>query len=778
MHFPIVLRRVFAAATAAAAAGLPGGCRSQAPETPTTTSTAGASESVESPADQSEAAAPVPTGGERVTLADLAKGTPPEKLTPQTSGPGVVVCEPVAPSAKAGDFAAGCGRWLHLVLGGHGEMGQTPLWSALERGRRELGKPNLRLAPPDAFRLAGMVGATHVVTGTRTGDALRFQLHDARSRRAVGAPVVVAGSETQIVAGLPEAARLLARRLGVGTPQVPPSVGLAPDALARIGSRPAFPERPLPADEGEALRKLAPQSLLAELTFLNATIPPREGALPRTELRTLASLGKNNCLVLGEIGRIDASVLVPLESDLRRERRRFPRNYALAHAEVWLQRARRDYAAERSAAEAAVRSAPRNPEAWLSLAWTLSSAADAVRRGRLTVQIAREEGAALDRVYGQWLQAAQRSTELDPSFGTAWLRLATAATFAGERQTAENAFWKAERLKKGDAEVLSWGLQMFHPKWGGSRNDLARIAGMAASQTYPTPGQSLEVAQNLEDTGFPDRARELRERAHNDSRALVAKNPDDPLAHSWLASALQKTGRAEEAVEQFRAVVLLRPGDAGAHYDLGRILDDLDRHDEAMQAYREALRLNPSHPRAHYDLGWNLKNAGQLDEAEKELRAALRNAPEFAEAYLVLGDVYYLRGNKDAALPEYEKAVRLHPAFPEAWERLCSLYSNKKQGDRAVQAGRQVVLYRPENSVAYGNLSNAYIVAGRFEEGVEAARESIRLAPQSGLGYQNLGESLIGLGRKAEARAAWEKVLTLDNGDIARAAREMLDRYP
>ena len=56
----------------------------------------------------------------------------------------IVVCEPVAktPNAAVADFGAGCARWLFFTVGGRPELGQTPLWSDVERAPSEMGVPN------------------------------------------------------------------------------------------------------------------------------------------------------------------------------------------------------------------------------------------------------------------------------------------------------------------------------------------------------------------------------------------------------------------------------------------------------------------------------------------------------------------------------------------------------------------------------------------------------------------------------------------------------------
>ena len=50
-------------------------------------------------------------------------------------------------------------------------------------------------------------------------------------------------------------------------------------------------------------------------------------------------------------------------------------------------------------------------------------------------------------------------------FDKAWLERAKAATFAGQLEEADHAFWTAARLNPNYFELLWWGVQMFQPKW-------------------------------------------------------------------------------------------------------------------------------------------------------------------------------------------------------------------------------------------------------------------------------------------------------------------------
>src|SRR5205807_8581268 len=94
-----------------------------------------------------------------------------DRLTPVMSGPGVLVAEPVAAGGRdeLANFGAGCGRWLHLIIGGQGEFGKTPLWSDNEITWTGLGRNDLRLTRADLATLSKRpslsLGITYLALG-------------------------------------------------------------------------------------------------------------------------------------------------------------------------------------------------------------------------------------------------------------------------------------------------------------------------------------------------------------------------------------------------------------------------------------------------------------------------------------------------------------------------------------------------------------------------------------------------------------------------------------
>ncbi|MBV9851746.1 MAG: hypothetical protein JO250_18915, partial [Armatimonadetes bacterium] len=451
------------------------------------------------------ATAPVP--GEAAP--DAPPPSPPPQaleapLPPLTSLPGsvgIVVCEPVpkAADAAAVDFGAGCGRWLFFTVGGPPELGQTPLWSEVERARMELGKSDLRLALPDAVRLGGALGVTHVAVGTIAGSAahctLSYQIWAVPHGRAVGGPFVVAGTQAQVLARLPALARQMAHHLGVAAPRVPAAVGARPADVVLAGQVPWGPEETPNSAQAAALQSLSARWPLAALLALNTGLRGDQ-KLPFVA-NALLTQAPDNPLGYAQLGYVQPAALRPYSAVLAAYRRRFPNNYALAHADVWWGRESKNPQAEHTAALQTARDAPRNPDAWLTLGYTLSDEAARVRKGRTVGMISAQEWQYLDTVYARWLAAVSRAARLDPRYGRAWARIAEAATFDGQSAIADRAFWNALRWDPDHADVYGWGLEMYQEKWGGDPMTLAKVAGLAAADHYPTVGEAVSVADDL-----------------------------------------------------------------------------------------------------------------------------------------------------------------------------------------------------------------------------------------------------------------------------------------
>lgn len=733
----------------------------------------------QSSGDDTSGAAPAP-GAETAT-----QGTPLDQLSTQASSPGLVVCAPVAGGAAA-QFGTGAARWLDFTVAGLPQMGQTPLWAGRDRAQTEMKRSNLALTPADAAKLAGIVGVPTVAVGTLTGSpvnlTLSYQLLHFPGGKAVGAPLTLTGTQAQITAQLPALARQMAARLAVPTSALPGAVGLSPAELSFLGSLPLYTDNGLPAAQSKPLLALATKAPLARFFAMN-TVGDSIDDRWRAEAKLLQGQQPVNALVWAQIGRSGPSLLATNFAPLAHLRRTYPKNALFAAATTWTQRSRQQMGAERRAGEQAVQNAPRSPDAWLSLGWTISQQASHLRYARVAGAISNREWAILKPLYQDWYFAEAQAARLDPLYGTAWNRLAEAAAFAGRPRAADQAFWKNVELDPNNPAIYGWGLQMYQQKWDDNPQQLNRLVQTLITLPYPTVAQGLYAAQMLKDNepepnAYKSDIQTLVTALLARTQQAIAKNPGDAQAHYDQAVALGLLGRPSKAVTEYQNVVLLRPKDAAAYEDLGNAYDVLSQPASAVSAYRQATRLAPGSARVLCSLGKNLKQMAQFSQAQAVLRRAIKIAPRYAEAHYTLGMALFAQGQQAKGLLEMQEAVQLNPASPYAQTELCLMLDMQGQYHQALAAGEQALTMTSGNYMVMDDMADAYLHLKQWDNSLEMSRMALEVNAGDPVAHQNLGEAYIGQGKRAEAREEWNKVLTLGDERMAKSARAMLAKYP
>jgi tetratricopeptide (TPR) repeat protein len=728
-----------------------------------------------------------PKAPAKAEAAPLTQWTPAEQLSPVGSGAGLVVSEPVATQADAttADFGAGCGRWLHLTVSGQPALGRTPLWSSWERAKTELGQSDLRLTLPDAERLASILGVTHVATGQISGGAgrctLTYQLWVVPSGKAAGAAIRVTGTQAQVVAQLPQVARRLAAQIGIPQARLPASVAAQPTDMGFLGRLPWYADT-LPTTSLRRLQGLSARLPLASLFLVN-TSGLLSGAQWDVAVKALLAHNPDNPLIWAQIGYSSPGLVHAAYAQLARDRQAFPQNYLFAATDTWVQRKFQQANAERRAAEQTVRDAPRNPDAWLTLGSTISEEGQRLRLGRFANDLSPREWAFLNTVYPQWLYAVSRSAQLDPLFGKAWERTAQAATFAGQARLADQAFWKNVALAKNNLDAYGWGLQMYQDKWYGDASKLHQVAHALATIPYATVTRGLDAAKMLkeneqEKNQFRDDRLALLNSLLARTQQAIAHSPGDAQAHYDQAVALDMAGRRSEAIMEYKNVVLLRPSDPDSYLNLGDVYDQAEMTGLAVAQFQQAVRLSPNSALAHYDLGWDLKHGQHFPEAEKEMRQALRLSPSYAEAHYGLGQVLLGERRNTEAAQEMRKAADLNPFFVDAYDRLCVLLDQQGRYGESLAVGRHAVQISPRDNTTMDTMADDYLHLHDWNHSIQMSQSALQIEAGDAIAHENLGEAYIGQGRTAEAHDEWNTVLTLDHGDVAKAARDMLAKHP
>jgi tetratricopeptide (TPR) repeat protein len=224
----------------------------------------------------------------------------------------------------------------------------------------------------------------------------------------------------------------------------------------------------------------------------------------------------------------------------------------------------------------------------------------------------------------------KEATAKDPSFATAYARLAEAYMNAGETQEAEAAVERARMLSERAALPLA---------------ERYRIHATAAlvKEDYETAVKSYEELTKL--------------------------YPHDPDLQMSLAQSLRELGKLKEAIAAFKRCLMIDPGFGAALISLGRTQVAAGDNEGAIASAQEALAGgqfkgdDEATGMIHSVLGVAYRETGQLDQAEENLKASLELRRKVGDkrgqavTLTNLAQVYDLRGQPDRALDQLKRAL-------------------------------------------------------------------------------------------------------------------------
>jgi eukaryotic-like serine/threonine-protein kinase len=279
----------------------------------------------------------------------------------------------------------------------------------------------------------------------------------------------------------------------------------------------------------------------------------------------------------------------------------------------------------------------------------------------------------------------KRALEIDPDFAAAHTQLSTVYGSLGESAPSEEharaAYARKDRVSERERFLITY---QFHDRVTGDQLEAARTLSLW-KQTYPrdfVPANALSLVFNR--LGFFERAVE-------EGKEALLRQPDHPFPLSNLAYAYRGLGRYDEARKAAQRAVDLKVETAPTR----RLLYTLDLYENHPEAAEDHIRWAKDRPR-EFDLlsaraQW-LAWQGRLREARGDYEQVIelaerRDFPEVAAGYrahLALTEALYgnlgaaraaaeasLSGGRDssataAALPRFRAAAALALAGAES----------------------------------------------------------------------------------------------------------------
>ena len=182
---------------------------------------------------------------------------------------------------------------------------------------------------------------------------------------------------------------------------------------------------------------------------------------------------------------------------------------------------------------------------------------------------------------------------------------------------------------------------------------------------------------------------------------------------------------------------------------------------EAIAPLRNAAQLEPSNAIIHHDLGLACLEVGRISDAISALQRSIAANPRYADAHFRLGIALEKSGNIREAITSYDRATKLHPSLAEAWFRAGNLVFTLGHREEAIGCFHRAAATAARTS--YGRLgkARALLIEDRNHEAEQVLREAIVADPQNAMAYDLLGGLLAELGRFDDARACFDRAITI-----------------
>ena len=244
----------------------------------------------------------------------------------------------------------------------------------------------------------------------------------------------------------------------------------------------------------------------------------------------------------------------------------------------------------------------------------------------------------------------------------------------------------------------------------------------------------------------------------------LACTSNNAVAHNCLGDAYFRSGRMEEAIEQYQNALEVRPRYVLAMYDLGDAFLRLGRVDEAIEQYQKVLALQPNYAEACNNLGNALAQKGRMGEAVVQFKRALKIRPAYAEGYNNLGNALVQEGRGDEAIACYQKALKINPGPAQVYINLGSALLQKERLDEAMEQFQQAINLQPDSAQAHYNLSQIFLLKGQGNEAMTHLQEALKIRPDYAKAHDSLGVALIQKGQVDEALEHFKKAVEIDPG--------------
>ena len=222
-------------------------------------------------------------------------------------------------------------------------------------------------------------------------------------------------------------------------------------------------------------------------------------------------------------------------------------------------------------------------------------------------------------------------------------------------------------------------------------------------------------------------------------REMVAADPEDPIAHMDLGTALLQLGDRSGALTEYQAA--LRRSSSGnprLHYNLGLVYTLQKAHRSALEQYQAAIDLDPGLEKAHFNAANLLMRLQDHRQAERHYARVIELNPSDAFARFMQAMALIRLGRYQEARSILEESHRALPEDIDITNALARVLaaapeSTVRNGRLALELLQEVL--KAQKEVAFEHfetLAMAFAETRQFERAVQVQQGMIGEVSQAG----------------------------------------------
>jgi tetratricopeptide (TPR) repeat protein len=248
------------------------------------------------------------------------------------------------------------------------------------------------------------------------------------------------------------------------------------------------------------------------------------------------------------------------------------------------------------------------------------------------------------------------------------------------------------------------------------------------------------------------------EHALQATRLLVQRIPTSIEARIQLSSLLEQAGDPESAAEEANIALALEPDSKTARYALASSLQASERAEDALPHWQTLADHNVD---VLTKLAYCALEANQVDLTRDTANRIIQNDPKSLDGQIIFGKALAAMGNYESAKNYFDKAIQIEPQDPNAWIALAECQvavGDDQEAGATLTAGTQA---SPNSGHLQFELSRWLRRRGRLNEALEAIKQATNLDRKQAKWLVEYGDLLRELGHYNDALSVLQEAFAI-----------------